>query len=362
MLLVTSDVELRDDVALIAAVVGARLETEENWQGLSTEGWAAVLCGADALPSSSSAAQQALLLGKDQDYRKVWEAASAMPSLRPVTLPAGEAWLGEYLASCVLDRMPGQVVATAGAFGGVGTTTIAFLLAAEAAAREQRVLLVDGDARPGSGLAAVLAEFRNRSRVGNQAHGLSWAEIAALEGTISAAQLEASLPTVEGIHVVTAGLGYQSSTREASSDGLGASELSVQRFAHSLERVLAAGQRAFDLVILDAGRNSWLLQQVSESVDVALAVTRPATRGVDAVAELMDSVKITWAVVLNGHGSQGWDSQEVSRALETQVVADLAEQKWLRRGDELSEAYELLRSRYGARLIGGLLEAVTDNG
>lgn len=66
---------------------------------------------------------------------------------------------------------------------------------------------------------------------------------------------------------------------------------------------------------------------------------------------------VPFRLVLNGRPRAGWRAAEMRSALEVEVVADIPEQRWLRRADELGEAYELLRSGRGAAMISGILQA-----
>src|SRR5699024_7102984 len=94
VLLITDDDALREDIALITAVVGVRLETSTNWRGVEDgAGWAAVMCSAQCLPKSARQAEGTLLLGYDAE--SLWEAAAQLPGVRPVPLPQAERWLSE---------------------------------------------------------------------------------------------------------------------------------------------------------------------------------------------------------------------------------------------------------------------------
>ncbi|WP_146340481.1 hypothetical protein [Nesterenkonia sp. NBAIMH1] len=179
LLLVTADERLRDDIALIAAVVGASLEVHALWRDAAdsaSDRWAARLCGPDAPPPAGIS--DVLLAGPDSEA--LWAAAALAPHASPVPLPAGEAWLSEHLSAKVLNRSEGTVISVAGAVGGSGATTIAYLLAAEAAVRGDRVLLLDGDAGFGSGLHHV--NERAHTVSGAAAGGLALPELIAAEG------------------------------------------------------------------------------------------------------------------------------------------------------------------------------------
>lgn len=351
-LLVTGDEELRDDVALVAAVVGGRLECRPGWVETPGTDWAAVMCGPDALPPNMLHADHVLLLGRgagdsdDESRDLLWRLAASRPGVQAVPLPEGEIWLSEYLGSRVMDRAPGCVIGVAGVFGGVGATTISYLLAAEAAARGLGALLVDGDPHPGSGIRSLLAEQSLGGRA--EEEQLGWSGLARIEGELSSSQLQAALPVLEGIHVVT-----EVGERFLPGDGAGGTVP-----LRTAEAVVSAGKRAFDLVVVDAGRGTGLLRAVAERTDAGLLVAPASRRAADAADDLLADVGgPPFHLVLNGRSRPGWRSAEMQEALGLPVVADIAEQRWLKSADDLGEAYELLRSSRGAALVEGILEA-----
>ncbi|GAB3849121.1 CpaE-like family protein [Nesterenkonia populi] len=336
LLLVTEDEQLRDDIALIAAVVGARLDVRAGWRDTdpSTTGeWAALLCGPDAPPPRGLG--QTLLVGREAEA--LWAAAALAPQAAPVPLPAGEAWLSEHLSAKVLNRAEGSVVAVAGAVGGAGATTAAYLLAAEAAVRGDRVLLLDAEAGAGSGLHHLLEHARAGGGV--RGEGLELPQLIATEGEVSSAHLTRAVPVVDGVHLLTGG-----------------PETDAAQLRARLETILRAGARAFDLVVLDLGRAA-LWTSVAEQADHLLVVTRPTPRAAAAAGQILDAAPGQPAAVMaNGRPAPGWGLGELEQALGAEVAADLAEQRWMRAADDPSAAYELLRAAHGARLIGGLLE------
>lgn len=339
VILVAQDQQLRDDIALIAAVVGARLELRRRWnqvEGEVAEAAVAVLCSAQTAPRTAALAKQCLLVGHDTEA--VWAAAAANPDLSPVPLPAAEKWLTEHLFAKVLDRDQGRVIAVAGAVGGVGATTIAYLCAAELAVRDRTPLMIDATSAPGSGTADLIRSARSRGTVtGGQ---LNWQELTGIEGELSASQLQGSLPVLDGIGVLTG-------------------PAAARRSMAKLSAAVVAGRRAYDTVLIDAGQQPEVLTRLGDHVDELLVVTRASRRGVDAAQELIGAVpQRRPQLMINGRAEPGWGAAEAQEALGAPVVADLAVQKWLIRSDDISEAYGLLRSRRGAQLIGGLLQSV----
>ncbi|MBO0597007.1 hypothetical protein I2485_14695 [Nesterenkonia sp. E16_7] len=366
LLLVTEDRALRDDVALIAATVGAALESRPDWEAVVPREWAVLMCGTDRLPPLSRLARGTLLLGitgeaqsqsrsqSPGEEQQLWKFAAEHPGLQPVPLPAGEAWLARHLGARVLDRNPGRVLAVTGVFGGVGASTVAYLLAAEQAVRGASVLLVDADPAPGAGLAGLLGGAEDRSggrnrrvrslhRGGGEAElgeALGWAELAALEGELASPQLAAALPIHDGFHVLS-----------------GAPGIEVRR--RMLEPVVRSARRVFDTVIVDVGRDAEAVSLVREHLDQLLLVTPCTARGAAAARQLGESeTGVPVRLVANGASHAGWNPQELAGATDLPLAGDIPEQRWLRREEALDAAYELLRSRRGAAFVGALLEVL----
>lgn len=339
VLLVTADQRLRDDIALISAMVGARLELRRRWNQVEEhirEAAVAVLCSAQSAPRTTVLAEQCLLVGHDAEA--IWTAAAANPGLRPVPLPDAEKWLTEHLFGKVLDRAQGRVIAVAGAVGGVGATTFSYLCAAELAVRSRSPLLVDATSAPGSGIADMVRSARSRGTLTGGT--LNWQELAGIEGELSSAQLQGSVPMLDGFGVLT---------------GPASSRRSISR----LNAAVTAGRRAHDAVFIDAGQHTEALTVLGEHIDELLVVTRASRRGVDSAQELLDALPHRNAqLVTNGRAEPGWGAAEVQEVLGRPVAADLAVQKWLARNDDIAETYGLLRNRRGAQMIATVLEAV----
>lgn len=342
VLLITDDDALREDIALITAVVGVRLQTSASWRGVEdVDGWAAVMCSAQCLPTSGRQSQGTLLLGYDADA--LWEAAAQLPGVRPVPLPQAERWLSEQLSAEVFNRSQGRVVAAASTAGGVGSTTFTYLCAAELAARGRRPLLIDAALGPGSGLADLVHRARSQQRLGGEnveGGDLDWEQLIRTEGEISTAHLSAALPVLDGIGVLTG------------------SVETLQR-GPLLPAAVTAGRSAFDVVIIDIGQRVETLAVLGEQLDRLLVVTRASPRAAEAAARLLRAAApVQAAVAANRRAAPGWGPEDLEERLSAPVVADLAEQRWLARTDDLADTYELLRSARGARMVDGVLQAL----
>lgn len=341
VLLITGDEALREDIALITAVVGVPLQTSTSWRGVEDgSDWAAVMCSAECLPKTARQAEGALLLGYAADA--LWEAAAQLPGIRPVPLPQAEHWLSEQLSARVFDRSQGQTITAVSTAGGVGSTTFAYLCAAELAARGRKPLLIDAAPGPGSGLADLVRRGSEQQFGGRRAEGgeLDWEQLRRIEGEISSSHLGASVPVVDGIAVLTGTLGDPQGTR-------------------LLPAAVAAGRRAFDVVIIDAGQRIEVTPALGEQLERLLVVTRASRRAAEAADRLLHSTDpVRAAVVVNRRAAPGWGPEDIAERLSAPVAGDLAEQRWLARTDDVADTYELLRSARGARMIGGLLQAL----
>lgn len=335
--LVSTDQQLADDISLIAAVVGVRLTVHRDWSQITDPGAAvATICTAEALPRTAHHAEGTLLAGHHAE--SVWSAAAQMPGLIPVPLPAGERWLTEYLSARVLDREKGTTLAVAGSTGGAGATTFSYLCAAELAARGRHPLLVDAAPGPSSGAACLL----DVSPPGGASAGgsLDWTQLTRIEGSLSPSHLQAVLPIRDGIGLLT-----------GTDPGL--------EITGMLAPTVSAGRRAFDAVVIDIGQHVQQVTSLGDQIDELLIITRASRRGVEATGRLLEAVPHRVAkIVVNGASAPGWSPVEVAQKLGAPVVAELADQRWLRKTDEVADAYELLRNRRGAAVIGELLEAV----
>lgn len=354
--LVTTDERLRDDIALIGAVVGARVQHATSWDQteiadgaatldpLNHQSPLAVLCSVEQLPvpaalggSGPLAETEHMVVGYES--ASLWSAAAVHPGISPVPLPEGENWLSEYLTGAAMDRGRGVVCGFIGAAGGVGTTMWAYLCAAELAAVGHRVLLLDAVGGPSSGAVWLRDQLSQDHAVTTGGGGLGWQQLERTEGRISSAQLSSSLPDFDGVAILT--------------DAFAKPETDQLRAA------LEAGRRAYDAVLIDCGVSSGPIRAVEEQVDTAAMVLRPSLRCFASAVELRSELPHTaMRLILNGAATTGITSADAPARTGLQVAADLAEQRWLRRSDDLVHAYELLRSRRGSRLVGSAITAL----
>lgn len=229
--LVSADTQLIDQVALVAAAAGTELLVGEVAAEAAARD-AVVLVGYDQLERIGETASVAVIaLGFGEHVDRLWQAAARHPGARVAVLPEASAWLGEYLGERGLRHGAGTVLECAGLTGGAGTTTLAILTAAAAAADGRSVLLVDAD--PASaGLTHLLGPEAR------EASGLGWQDVGSAVGRVRGRQLADVLPEAAGFSYVTWG-----------------SERTVVR-EETLAEVIGSARQAFDVVVVDAGRCS----------------------------------------------------------------------------------------------------------
>lgn len=191
-----------------------------------------------------------------------WQRAVTIGAEHVARLPDAERWLIDRLADTG-DGPPrnGAVIAVMSSGGGAGASTFAATLAGITAEQDRRVLLVDLDPLAG-GLDVLLGiEDEAASR---------WADLADTRGRLSTSTLAGALPTWEGVSTLSWG-------RD------GASRLTPE----PLTSVLDAGERGFDVIVLDVPRT------LNDVVELALGrarrtllVTSTSVRGVAAASRL----------------------------------------------------------------------------
>ena len=276
-LLVSGDPDLIDDVLRLAAANGVEVHLATDAESARSHWVLAplVLIGADAavrLAAAQLPRRRDVVLVAQSPTPDDWQRAVSLGAEHVVSLPDAERWLIDRLAdSGEGSSREGAVVAVVGAGGGAGASTFAAGLAMAAAARSLRVLLVDADP-VGGGLDVLLGV--------EDAAGVRWADLADTRGRLSAASLEQALPHVGGVTVLSAG-------RE------GSTALAPE----SLAAVLDAGQRGFDLVVVDLPRQldpagETVLARADEALLVCVTRVRSTAAAARVAATLQSQVRL----------------------------------------------------------------------
>jgi secretion/DNA translocation related CpaE-like protein len=234
-LLVTADPGLLDDVVRLGAAAGVEL-TVHSGPGAARAAWAeapAVLVGGDVAEDCVRAGLprrgDVVLVGLDLDDARVWRRAVDLGASHVVFLPDAETWLVDLLADAAEGQLgAGHLVGVIGGRGGAGATTLATALAITSLRSGRRTMLVDADPL-GGGIDLVLG--------GETADGLRWPDLAGSRGRVSGSALEAALPRVDELTVLSWDRGDETPVPPA-----------------AMQSLLGAAVRGSDLVVVDLPR------------------------------------------------------------------------------------------------------------
>lgn len=339
-LVVSEDPDLIDELVRLAAANGVEVHVATDAEAARSR-WSLaplILVGVDLAARVAGMRPErrrdVVLVGR-QLVDADWQRAVTIGAEHVACLPDAERWLIDRLAdSGEGPPSNGLVVSVMSTGGGAGASTFAATLAA-VAAEERRVLLVDLD--PSAGGLDVLV-----GREGSPA--TRWEELASTRGRLSPTALRRALPEWAGVSVLSWG-------RSAS----GRVE------AEPLTSVLDAGERGFDLVVLDVAR--WL----DPATELALArshrtvlVTSATVRGVSAAAgltEVLGDRCASLGLVTRRHPG-GVSPESVVESIELPALGDLPHVPALARRCESGEG-PALRGSY-ARAVRRILPQFGD--
>lgn len=197
-----------------------------------------VLWGSDMAAAASNQNYPVdVLVGPESEASQLWSLASRMPKARVALLPSAGQWLGEYLGLWAMRAGHGHTLAICATAGGLGTTTMAMLLAHAGTLSGLRSVLIDVDPHSRSLWPCVTSKAPV---------GIGWEELAKSGGALAAHKLAETLPQLRGTSVLT---WTQTQEQEALEEQL-------------LIRLLASARQGFDFLVLDTGRSSHPQHQV----------------------------------------------------------------------------------------------------
>ena len=339
-LVVSEDPDLIDELVRLAAANGVEVHLATDAEAARGR-WSLaplVLVGVDLAARVAGMRPErrrdVVLVGRHlQDAD--WQRAVTIGAEHVACLPDAERWLIDRLAdSGEGPPSNGLVVSVMSTGGGAGASMFASTLAAVAAERH-RVLLVDLDPSAG-GLDVLVGQEESRAT--------RWEELASTRGRLSPGSLRQALPEWAGVSVLSWG-------RSASG------RVDVEPLAS----VLDAGERGFDLVVLDVAR--WL----EPATELALArshrtvlVTSATVRGVSAAARLTEVLRDRCAslgLVTRRHPG-GVSSDSVAASLDLPTLGDLPHVPSLARRCESGDG-PALRGAY-ARAVRRVVPQFTD--
>ncbi|MEV4290049.1 septum site-determining protein Ssd [Nonomuraea bangladeshensis] len=236
-LVITDDPALLDDLVRIAAAAGAQLDVAQlpaharpHWNLAPL-----VAIGADQADAVAATAppprDQVLLVTRTPDDPDTWRRCVAAGAQAVVTLPGDERHLVDRFADAMEpEPRSGPVICVLGGRGGVGSSVLSACLALHASGGARlHTLLVDADPL-GGGIDALLGH--------EEAPGARWGDLVAREGRISSSALQKALPAFGDLAILSFHRGEAAPIP-----------------AQAMRSVLDAGQRGFDLVVVDLPRH-----------------------------------------------------------------------------------------------------------
>lgn len=271
-LVITEDRELLDDLVRIAAAAGTTLDVCDA-PAHARPFWnlaPLVVVGGDqaeAVAAASPPARDRVLVVTRQGAEPdVWRRCVAAGAQGVVDLPEGERRLVEEFADAMEpEPRSGEVICVIGGRGGVGASVLSACLALRASADGLCTLLVDADPL-GGGIDALLGR--------EESTGARWADLVSREGRVGSSALRAALPSFGDLAVLSFHRGEVHAIP-----------------AQAMRSVLEAGQRGFDLVVVDLPRHldPAAIEALGRADGTYLVVTADV-RGVLAAAQVLGEV------------------------------------------------------------------------
>lgn len=376
VLLLSASAELQGAVGRVSAaasvelIVGGLEHAAGRWSDV-----AAVLIDAhepvDAAVGAGLAAWRGptAVVGFARDSQRVWQQAERLGADRVAILPDSAPWLANFLGCLRNPTMGAGVVGVVGACGGAGASTLAILLAAEAARRGSRTLLVDGDPW-GGGLCTALSA--------RDVPGLRWPELMHASGSINPEQLAAALPQLAGVSLLSwGGPGQNSLAGAGGSPAMGgqpgvagpatqppgnaAPGPASGRAAEG--EVMRAARGAYGLVVVDVGRNPVALASLARQCSGLLVVVPAQLRAAAAALQMMESLPpMPLGAVVRDPLGEGLDAAMVAAAVDLPLVGRLPRLRGVAEVLEARRLPELLRRRRVGALLGGILGWMSGDG
>ncbi len=219
-----------------------------------------------------------------------------------MALPEAEASLIEALADTSEGRARAAVVAVVGARGGAGATSLAAALSVAGVRAGVGVALIDLDPL-GGGLDVVFGA--------EDEPGTRWSALTGVRGRVPAAAVRDTLPEFAGVRVLAM-------------DRDPVIDLSPD----SVDTVIRAAARAFDLVVLDVPRaRSGVVEVAIALSDVALLVVPSDVRAVSAASVVRRAVLAAHSdvrVVVRGPAPSGLDPRTICDTLDLPLASSMA--------------------------------------
>jgi secretion/DNA translocation related CpaE-like protein len=305
--LCTEDPVLHESVMRVAAVADVDIVVHQRLSD-ARGSWSSapvILLGSDAV-------SDALILGLPRragvvivtmDDGDLWRCAVELGAQAVVTLPGDDAQLiGLLVDRDHTSQPPAPVVVVTGGCGGAGASHLAVAIAQSAATHCARgALLIDADDL-GGGLE-LLVELEN-------APGLRWRDLSAIEGRVPPDALRGALPHVDDMHLLSHD--RQSTVVEP----------------QTWDAILDAGSRGYGLTVVDAARDCspTVMNRARLTVVVVPADLRSVAAAAARIAVLQQHARDVRIVIRHRRDSD-LDRTDVSAALESPIAGEYSDHK-----------------------------------
>ena len=360
IVLLSGSAELQGAVGRVSAAAAVELVVGQSLDQVAGrwEDVAAVLVDAEALAGSAIDAGLAgwrgptAVVGFAGEAAQMWKQAERLGADRVAILPDSAPWLANYLSFLRNPVAGAGVLGVAGGCGGAGASTLSVLVAAGAAARGTRTLLVDGDPW-GGGLCTALAAV--------DVPGLRWPELLQASGAINPDQLAASLPQMGALSL----LSWDSALRQETAGTMLAAGPRVEGSAQAepgsgarsaAGEIMRAARGAYGLVVVDLGRSPEAFAALALRCNGLAVVVPGRVRAAAATLHMLETMApMPAAAVVRGPLAEGLDAAMVADAVGLPLVGRLPALRGVGEALESQRLPELLRRRAVRRLVSNVL-------
>ena len=303
-LLVTGHEAILDELVRIAAACGLEFDVGEP-ATVAGSRWVSaplVVVGDDAVSAAAHFPRRpgVVVVCREgrSDSAEVWRGAVALGAEHVAVVPEAERWLVERLTSLVEGPSSrGMVMTVVPGRGGAGASTLAVLLARSFRGSS---LIVETDP-----LGGALGPWLGMDAI----PGLRWPDLVSVRGRLSPSALRGALPHVDGIAVVASSRTHSGAVP-----------------CESLEAVIDAGSRAFELTLLDGTRDASALSHLAwANSDLVIVCTTGDVCGFAATKVLIETVAATGArtaAVLRTTRETTLSCIEAEQVLEVPVIGE----------------------------------------